>query len=288
MSNQSEYDVSKYLKGRITADLHCHTKYSDGSYSPKEVVFMAKTLNLKAVGITDHDTISGWKEAEQAGQNYGIEIIRGVELNTDWMGKEVHILGYEMDKQNVIIAEKLIELGEAREERLKEILIRLRALDIILSEEEVKEFARGDSVGRPHIAQALIAKGYAKSVEEAFVRYLEIGAPAYVLRLKLTPEGAIRLIRQAGGVAVLAHPGLYRVEAGIKHWVEEGLQGIEAIHSEHSEEDVARYLKIGQNYHLIITGGSDFHGEKIKPNARMGKWGVDMTAVEQIRALAKK
>lgn len=270
------------------ADLHCHTTASDGMLPPWELVQAASELKLKAVGITDHDTISGWKEAVRAGEEFGVEILKGIELNTDWQGTEVHILGYEIDPDSILLQEKLQELRDARVKRMLEIIARLRNLDIRISVEEIKEIARGESIGRPHIAQALIQQGYAQTIKEAFDRYIGFGAPAYVPRFKLTPEEGIKLIRLAGGVAVLAHPGVHQLGSSISPWIQAGLQGVEVSHSEHTLEDERRCRALAEQYHLIMTGGSDFHGEKRKPGVKLGAWGVSFEVVHQIRQLAAK
>jgi len=181
------------------ADLHCHTTASDGLLSPTELVQLAAKLGLKGIGITDHDTIQGWKEAEEAGANYQIRILKGIELNTNWYGKEVHILGYEVDSSSNYLTDKLRVLRNAREKRMVEILDRFKDLGINISVDEVQQFAQGESIGRPHIAQALIERGYVRNIREGFDRYIGMGAPAYVPRYKLTPEEGIHLIREAHG-----------------------------------------------------------------------------------------
>jgi len=272
---------------KYEADLHCHTTASDGLLSPTELVQLAAKLGLKGIGITDHDTIRGWKEAEEAGANYQIQILKGIELNTDWQGTEVHILGYEVDSSSDYLADKLKVLRNAREKRMVKILERFKDLGIKISVEDVQQFAQGESIGRPHIAQALIQRGYVGNIREAFDRYIGQGAPAYVSRYKLTPEEGIRIIREAHGVAVLAHPGVHHVEEGIPAWVKAGLQGIEVLHSQHSPDDEMRYLKIAQESGLLTTGGSDFHGEACKPGVNLGGWGVSLKVIQQILDLAK-
>ncbi len=269
------------------ADLHCHTTASDGLLSPTELVQLAARLGLKGIGITDHDTIQGWKEAEEAGAKYQIRILKGVELNTYWKGKEVHILGYEVDRSSNYLTDQLRDLREAREKRMVEILDRLKDLGINIAVNEVQQFAQGESVGRPHIAQALIERGYVRNIREGFDRYLRMGAPAYVPRNNLTPEEGILLIREAHGVAVLAHPGVQRLEEGIPVWAKAGLQGIEVLHSQHTPDDEVRYLEIAQEYRLLTTGGSDFHGEASKPGANLGRWGVSLDVIQQIHDLAQ-
>ena len=264
------------------ADLHCHTTASDGLLSPTELVQLAARLGLKAIGITDHDTIQGWKEAVEAGELYQIKILKGLELNTEWKGKEVHILGYEVDSSSTVLTEQLIILRNAREKRMLEILNRFKELGINISVAEVQQFAQGESIGRPHIAQVLIERGYVENIREGFDRYIGKGAPAYVQRAKLTPEEGISLIREAHGVAVLAHPGVHRLEDGIPTWVNAGLQGIEVLHSQHNPDDEKRYLEIAEEYQLLTTGGSDFHGEARKPGVNLGGWGVSLDVIQQI------
>jgi len=268
-------------------DLHCHTTASDGLLSPTELVQLAAKLGLKGIGITDHDTIQGWKEAEEAGANYQIRILKGIELSTNWNGKEVHILGYEMDSSSNYLSEKLRVLRNARKNRMVEILDRLKGLGINISVDEVQQYAQGESIGRPHIARILIERGYVRNIREGFDHYIGMGAPAYVPRYKLTPEEGIHLIRKAHGVAVLAHPGVHRLVEGIPAWVKVGLQGIEVVHSQHNLDDEKRYHEIAQEYRLLITGGSDFHGEGCKPGVNLGGWGVSLDVIQQILDLAQ-
>lgn len=271
----------------IDADLHCHTTASDGTLSPTELVRLAKEIGLKAIGITDHDTIQGWNEAEEAGNRYGLEILKGIELNTDWQGVEVHILGYEIRSDNSSLRKQLSQLRQARRNRMLQILQQLEKIGIRIFPEDVEKFAQGESIGRPHIAQTLVEKGYVSSIKEAFDRYIGYGAPAYVPRFKLTPEEGIHMIREAEGVAVLAHPGVHCLETSIPIFVKQGLQGVEVSHSEHTLEDEIRYRKVALHYDLIMTGGSDFHGEARKPGVKLGGWGAPFWVVRQIKELAQ-
>lgn len=270
------------------ADLHCHTTASDGLLTPTELISLAAELGLKGIGITDHDTIQGWHEAEEAGRKYHIQILRGIELSTEWQGKEVHILGYEIDASSHCLNDKLKYLRQARELRTLKILERLKAQGIHIDMTEVQQFAQGESVGRPHIAHALMKRGYVESIEEGFARFLGMGAPAYVPRYRMTPEEGIELVRTAHGVAVLAHPGVHHLEEGIPTWVNIGLQGIEVIHSDHNPEDVEKFSAIAEEYHLLTTGGSDFHGEAIKPGVRLGGWGASLDVIHQILDRARQ
>ena len=270
------------------ADLHCHTTASDGLLTPTELISLAAELGLKGIGITDHDTIQGWKEAEEAGEKHQIQILRGIELSTEWQGKEVHILGYEMNGSANNLNDKLRYLRQAREQRMLKILDRLEAQEIHISVDEVQQFAQGESIGRPHIAHALMERGYVRSIGEGFERYIGIGAPAYVPRYKLTPEEGIEIVRAAHGVAVLAHPGVQRLEEGIPAWVKVGLQGIEVVHSDHKPEDEKKFGTIAQEYHLLTTGGSDFHGEARKPGVELGRWGVSLDVIQKILDVAQR
>lgn len=275
-------------KGRCPeVDLHCHTTASDGLLTPWELVKAASECGLKAVGITDHDTMSGWEEAEKAGDYFGVDILRGIELNTDWSGIEVHILGYELDPNNTMLQEKLSALRDARFNRMYSILEKLQELGIDIQESEINSIARGESVGRPHIAQALVNRGVVSTIKEAFDTYIGSEGPAYVPRYKLSPEEGIALVRAAAGVAILAHPGVHALGKGVPQWIKAGLQGVEVSHSEHSIEDEARCRKLAENHNLIMTGGSDFHGEARKPGIHIGDWGTSYEVVEEIRSLAR-
>lgn len=275
--------ISRYPE----ADLHCHTTASDGLLTPWELVKVASECGLQAIGITDHDTTSAWDEAEKAGIHYGVDILRGVELNTDCMGTEVHILGYEMDPNTLVLQEKLRVLRDARYQRVFTILEKLQSLGIDIQKAEIQKTALGESVGRPHIAQALMNKGIVKTIKEAFDRHIGLGAPAYVPRYKLSPEEGIALVQAAGGVAVLAHPGIHGLWKDIPQWVESGLQGIEVTHSEHSPEDEQQSRELAERYNLIMTGGSDYHGEARKPGIHLGDWGTSYEIVEKIRRIAR-
>jgi 3',5'-nucleoside bisphosphate phosphatase len=274
-------------KGRYPeVDLHCHTTASDGLLTPWELVKTAAECGLKAVGITDHDTMSGWEEAEKAGIYFGVDILKGIELNTDWSGIEVHILGYELDPHSTVLQDKLRTLRDARLNRMVTILEKLRKLGIYIQESEISQIARGESVGRPHIAQALINRGIVGTIKEAFDCYIGSGGPAYVPRYKLSPEEGIVLVREAGGVAVLAHPGVHCLERGLPLWIDIGLQGVEVSHSEHTPEDEKKYRELAERYNLIMTGGSDYHGEARKPGIHLGGWGTSYEVVDKIRKMS--
>ncbi|UWG98651.1 PHP domain-containing protein [Dehalobacter sp. DCM] len=267
---------------KYEADLHCHTTESDGVCTPAQVVRQAWEVGLKAVAITDHDTISGWSEAEKAGKQYHITVLKGIEINTDWEGREVHILGYALNANDDNLATRLSELREKRVQRIKKMIGKLSQCGVDIAFEDVLKHAEGDSIGRPHIAQALIEKKVVDNVHIAFDKYLKIGRPAYVPRNKLDPAEAIRIIRDAGGVAVVAHPGSFCTAQEISQWVKVGLQGIEVFHPENSADDRWRLTKIAKQNGLIITGGSDYHGHSVKPGINLGDWGVGMNVIKEI------
>lgn len=270
------------------ADLHCHTTASDGLLTPSEIIALAKSRNLQALAITDHDTVDGLNEARQMAERVGIHLITGVEINTDWHGKEVHILGYGIKTDSDGFNHKLKELRAKRAIRVQRIIEKLRQLGISITFEQITQNAGGDSLGRPHIALALVRQRYTSSVKEAFDKYLKNGAPAYVPRYKLKPAEAIQIIRQAGGVAVLAHPGSEGLYDEITGWVGDGLQGIEVSHPDHTAEKSRKYARLSRELKLLATGGSDFHGKGVKPGIELGAWGVNMNIVEAIERMSSQ
>lgn len=272
-------------KPRFEADLHCHTTASDGLLTPTEIVELASSKGIKAIGITDHDSIDGWQEAERAAETLNIKIIKGIEINTDWQQREIHILGYLLDDKSISFNRKIYQLQHQRIIRIKEILSKLERLNMSITFEEVKEYAKGKAIGRPHVAQAMVKKGYVMDFREVFDSYLKVGGAAYVPRYKLTPTEAISIIREAQGVAVLAHPGTQHIEKQIRQWKDEGLQGIEVSHPDHSLEGSVRYSKLAEKLGLIATGGSDFHGKSLKPGIEIGDCGVSLEVVEQLERI---
>jgi|YelNatPaOPRAMG01_1025707.scaffolds.fasta_scaffold07505_7 predicted metal-dependent phosphoesterase TrpH len=263
------------------ADLHIHSSFSDGEWSPKEIVLTASKLGLSAIAITDHDTIAGIKEAEMIASTAGVEIIPAVEINTDYNEREIHILGYYLDINSPALVEGLKRQREARLKRNEEIVDKLNKLGLKISFEEVLGLAGGESLGRPHIAQALVNRGYAQCKEEAFAKWLKRGSPAYVPRRSISWQEAIKLINQASGIAVLAHPGKSYVDYLIPHIVKEGLQGIEVRHPSHTPEDSERYKQICRDLCLLATGGSDAHSFKDIPLIEQFK--VPLEYVEKLK-----
>ncbi|GIP39800.1 PHP-like protein [Paenibacillus sp. J31TS4] len=248
------------------ADLHTHTTASDGTQPPAENVRLAKEAGLAAIGITDHDTVAGIQEAVEEGEKLGIKVVPGVEISTVAGGQDIHVLGYGIDERDPVFLDRLRQLRDVRETRNEMMIARLNELGLAVTMEEVlagvSKTRPDETIGRPHIAQALIAKGYVSSMEEAFERYLGKTGVAYVNPPRIHPSEAIRWIHEAGGTAVLAHPGLYHDDPLVDELIGEGLDGIEAYHSDHTPEDEAKYASLANRHGLLVTAGSDYHGER--------------------------
>ncbi len=256
-------------------DLHTHSTASDGSYTPAEVVRLAKEGGLAAVALTDHDTIEGVAEAVAAGQELGVEVIPGVEISARFPGGSMHILGLYIDYTNGHLDERLAVLKRARAERNPQIIAKLNALGIPITMAQVEAISGGGQVGRPHIARALLEAGYVASIQQAFDIYLRKGGKAYAGKFRFPQEEAIAMIRDVQGIPVLAHPftlGLGSAFA-LRNLLLElknlGLAGLEVYYSEHTPEQEALYLKLARELDLLITGGSDYHGAN-KPEITLG------------------
>ena len=274
-------------------DLHSHTTASDGSLSPRELVRLAARHRVTVLAITDHDSTEGLAEAMDEAARHGIEIVPGLEINCDVPGAEIHVLGYCVDWKAEWFQEFLREQRAERVARVHRIVDRLTELGMPLTAEEVFAICKEGSPGRPHVAQAMIARGYVKSVREAFDRYLHSGGPANVPRRRLTPVEAVGVIRRAGGVPVLAHPGLANRDAMIPELVAAGLAGIETYYPEHSVAQINAYRELCRQHGLVATGGSDYHGSHTGRAATLGQpgraaRGVAPAAAESARARAKR
>ena len=268
------------------ADLHVHTTASDGTLTPEQVVLEAARIGLGAVGIADHDTVCGIESGLAAAETVGIVLMPGVEINTDYGKDEIHILGYFIDHRSPSLTANLERQRSARFERGKRIVERLNELGVNVSFDRVQEIAGGGAIGRPHIARALVESGYAGSMNGAFGKFLVRGAPGYVARHKLTPFQAVDMVREAGGVAVIAHPGINKHDELIPKLVEAGVQGIEAHHTEHSPIQAKHYAEVARQYDLIVTGGSDSHGPDNLKTIAIGSVTVGMEAVNELRECA--
>jgi predicted metal-dependent phosphoesterase TrpH len=248
------------------ADLHLHTFFSDGTFTPEELVERARTIGFTAIALTDHDTVEGCERAAAACAAANMEFITGTELTAEHADTEVHILAYFVDTRNPVLLARIAEFQAVRQSRIHEMVAALNKLGIPLKAESVFALANCKSPGRPHVARALVKEKLIGSLDEAFERYLKKGRPAWIPKTKMSALESVELIHQAGGLAVMAHPGLNRSDDIIPALVEAGLDGIECFHTKHSTAMAERYLEIAEKYHLLVTGGSDCHGfSKVKP-----------------------
>ena len=248
------------------ADLHLHTYFSDGTFSPEELVGHGHRLGFAALALTDHDSVEGCVRMAAACQAAGIDFIPGTELTAEHNDTEIHLLGYCLDTENQTLLTKIARFQTVRQNRIHEMVARLNGLKVPLKVESVFELANCKSPGRPHVARALVKAGLVGNLDEAFERFLKKNRPAWVPKAKMSALEAIELIHQAGGLAVMAHPGLNRTDDVIPVLIEEGLDGIECFHTKHSTVLSERYLEVADKLQLLITGGSDCHGfSKGKP-----------------------
>lgn len=266
------------------ADLHIHTTASDGLLSPNSIVDLAYRKNVNIIAITDHDTVTGISKAISRARLYSdLEVIPGIEISSNFNNFEIHILGYFIDYNFPPLIEITAKLKDSRIYRGYEIIKKLNGLGINIKFEDIQNPEDPSFVGRPHIARALFKNGYVNSTEEAFKKYLGYGCPAYVDRYKLTLEQSIDLIHRSGGVAVLAHPGLLHSDNVVKHAIKSNIDGIEVIHSKHSQNQIIKYNAIAENHDLIKTGGSDCHGYSVNSKILMGEYFTDDVQVERLR-----
>ena len=246
-------------------DLHTHSTASDGKLYPAELMRHAQAVGIEVIALTDHDTLSGLEEASEEAARIGVELIPGVEISAENKPGTLHMLGYYVDSSDAELMETLSWLRGGRDDRNHIILSKLAELGCPLEWDEVAALAGGESMGRPHIATAMVNRGYVSSFNDAFDRYLGKGAAAYTDRDKMTPEIAIKCIRSAGGLPVLAHPQTLSLSDDelsdlLSRLTSMGLAGVEVYYYSHSEEETALYTSLARRYDLIVTGGSDFHG----------------------------
>lgn len=274
-------------------DLHCHTTASDGRLDPATLIARAARLALKVIAVTDHDSTDGVAPALAAGQTWGVEVIPGVEINTDVPGAEVHVLGYYVDPADETLARELARLREGRIGRARRMAEILTEMGAPVDFRRILAIAGDGAVGRPHVARALVEAGHVGTFDEAFQRYIGRHSPAYVERLRFSPAEACRLIRQAGGVPALAHPvsydrfGAIRTPFGLDKTLPElceaGLLGIEAYYPGYDAVTIEYILGVARRYGLVVTGGTDFHG--LRPSdLDLGAVYVPMKAVRTLRA----
>lgn len=268
----------------IKADLHCHTNYSDGIFSPEELLQKAKQAGIEYLSITDHDNDDAIEEAIEMGKSLGVEVIPGVELSAEMNDHEVHILGYFFNIRDQEFEDYLKRFRKHRIERAKKIVDKLNYLNIPLKFDDVMDLAKGDvSVGRPHIAYALLNRNFVDSYYEAFAKYLADDKPAYVKKENITPKQALQLIANAGGLSFIAHPGKTVKTEEIFEMIHIGIDGIEIIHPSHSDKDTNYLQAIAGQYFLLESGGSDFHGARINEERNLGKFYVTERNVDAMK-----
>lgn len=249
-------------------DLHTHTLFSDGTTTPQHNVEVAIALGLEGLGVTDHDTLAPWQQAREAADGSDLEIVPGVEFSAELDASSVHLLAYWVDPEDGPLTAEMDRLRNERERRAEEIVAKFNGLDVPVSMDRVRELAGAAPIGRPHIARAVVEIGAAADLQEVFDTWLADGGPANVPKYAVDPVRAVELVVAAGGVAVLAHPGLYgRDDQGIDAdtiaaMAAAGMVGLEADHPDHDEAIRAHYRDLARAHDLVVTAGSDFHGER--------------------------
>lgn len=271
-------------------DLHTHSTASDGLYAPADLLQRAHEAGLRTLALTDHDSTEGLAEAKEAAEHLQMELIPGIELNSDVGEREIHVLGYFLEYQRPEFQATLKVLRDARVRRGERMVELLNEQGIHISWERVRELAQG-SVGRPHVARALMEAGYVSSIGEAFDKYIGKQSPAYVPRYKLTPEDAVRLINSANGLAAMAHPitlpGLDELRRWLPGLHAAGMVGLETYYGPYTEQEVEALRTLADEYDLIPTGGTDYHGPGIHPTPLGGRY-VPAESVERLRAEAAR
>lgn len=272
----------------MSCDLHIHSTCSDGSQTPEEIVAEGIEKNLTTIAISDHDTVQGVMPAIEAARGSDMRVIPAVEISTEFQKTEVHILGYWIDLEDDQLHAKFVYVREARRRRADDIVAKLRQNGVEITIEDVIAQSDGVSLGRPHVAQALIEGGYVSGMQEAFDRFLGRDRPAFVPRYKLSPYEAVEAIHRAGGCAVLAHPGLGVSDFVIDGLIEAGIEGIEAYHTHHSPSNTRRAIRIAEENGLLITGGTDSHGPGGSYPVEIGDVDVPDACAEALVAWAEE
>ncbi|MDD5246522.1 MAG: PHP domain-containing protein [Candidatus Omnitrophica bacterium] len=265
-----------------SADLHLHTIFSDGTDTPGELINKVTAAGLSCFSVVDHDTVAGVGPCLDLASARGLELIPGIELSAEYDGKEVHILGYLVDFRNRDFLEKLASIREYRVRRVQMIIDKLKPQGIELDPRSVFELAGNASVGRMHVARAMVKDGLVGNIYEAFQKYIGDKCPAYVAGFQLSVKEAARLIRGVSGVPVLAHPYSLHNDDLIGEFAAIGIMGLEIHYPEHSQSLVNFYLDLAKRYGLLVTGGSDYHGDA-KPDVKVGAIKIDYTLVEELK-----
>ena len=265
------------------ADLHLHTVFSDGTYTPEELISASQRAGLSAIAVVDHDTTDGIAPAMAAAEQKDIEVLPGIELSAEYEGSEVHILGYLIDYKDSSLIRRLDILKKNRVERIHKIIEKLKDVGIDLKPESVFSIAGEGTVGRLHVARALVKEKKAASIFESFQKYIGDKCPAFCLGFKFSPLEAINLIKEAQGIPVLAHPYIIHNDELMPKFIDWGIMGLEVYYPEHSQSMINFYLNIAREHNLLVTGGSDCHG-KAKPNVKIGCMKVHYELVEKLKA----
>ncbi|HEY3864113.1 MAG TPA: PHP domain-containing protein [Verrucomicrobiae bacterium] len=265
-SSTASPNIARPEAGAGFADLHLHTLFSDGTFTPEELAQRGAKLGLAAMALTDHDTVEGCERMAAACQPLGVEFVPGTELTAEFEGYEVHLLGFFLDVRQPKLLGEIKKFQTVRQQRIHEMVAKLNELGVPLRAESVFELANCQSPGRPHVGRALAQQGLCGSMDEAFERFLKKGRPAWVPKYKMSALDAVNLVHQAGGLAVLAHPGLNHCDHIIPQLAADGLDGLECFHSRHSPTQSTHYIAMASRLNLAVSGGSDCHGfSKAKP-----------------------
>jgi hypothetical protein len=268
-------------------DLHSHSTASDGEHSPEEVVARAAQAGIRTLAITDHDTVAGLAAARAAGDGRGVRVVPGIELSAFVHAREAHLLGHFVRPEDPRLATLAERLRVERDGRMALMVQKVCALGLPVRLEEVRALAGAAPLGRPHLARVMVEKGYVLSTREAFERYLGDRRPAWVDRFRLGCAEAIRLIRDAGGAATLAHPGASKMEWGdVQALARAGLAGLEVYHPDHNPSVRQKYLGLARDFRLVATAGSDFHGDKVAPKHPLGCVTMSEESLADLRARA--
>lgn len=266
----------------LRIDLHTHSNHSDGVHAPSVLVDLAKWKGISAISLCDHDSLEGYDELEEVSRREGVEIITGVELSCEYTGRDLHVLGYGVDRRNAPLQDLLKDFRATRQRRGEQIVEKLAEQGIHLDIQNVLARAAGGALGRPHIAAALVEAGYVSDHPQAFARYIGEGCPAYVEKYKMLPDDAVAAIHAAGGLAFVAHPGYYlEDERAFRALLERGFDGVEVYHPHHQPPVVTRLLSLAREFGLLISGGSDFHGFAGRDN--LGEPPVPYSLLERIK-----